>query len=705
MQKNFLKKFIEEERYLQNQPLKTADFIEFCKKRGIETDENELEFFEKESLLYPIIRINRPIIEEERIKFMIEGKTYWKPAFQGLQKGETELKKINVKHYSPYGFNKEDRGLLLNFLEDGNLYDPSIKPFQEWSSFDSELLRNGRNRIISLYSSFQIHWLEILKKDYKISINFAGEKIRLSSNSYCKGTAISSIDNVNEFNDKYEELTDDKIFKDYFDFKIKKECLIIQYENFNKILQFLLTIQSIYTPYGRSSSKNIQIRDESWYEKRKEFDKKNELKILDITIKEIANLYSIFSKKTNELLGVRIDDWIQLWKSCAWAEKDELEGSIRFGIEYLQWSLMLKRFIEDYCEREILDIDEINISPNDILKINPSEMEQYSRQRRAIRNKYYSDPKKKKNYYHDKYKRLFYLANDFNLDYQPRIMVFVEGKSEELVLPKVFEWYYDKPENLGIEIVNFKGVDQLLSTSKSTENLRNLIDEIKSDIKDEIKNFRIDHRKRINKLIRDLKDIDIVISNWTSFIGYNLEKWQMIPFFVSDNEGNVKHFLDAEKPIKFEGKYYNVPLQWKFLWGINNDNKPFKGKDLEFANFTDKEITSAISEVINDEIDLNKVKNARKQDLGINKLHETISKPGVKINIVDKLFKNLFNEYEKSRDESILKRPIFELIERILILASLNHPPVYTYIELKNKKYISNLLNVVIKPNYCFIKL
>ena len=126
---------------------------------------------------------------------------------------------------------------------------------------------------------------------------------------------------------------------------------------------------------------------------------------------------------------------------------------------------------------------------------------------------------------------------------------------------------------------------------------------------------------------------------------------------------------------------------------------------MEFANFTDKEITSAISEVINDEIDLNKVKNARKQDLGINKLHETISKPGVKINIVDKLFKNLFNEYEKSRDESILKRPIFELIERILILASLNHPPVYTYIELKNKKYISNLLNVVIKPNYCFIKL
>ena len=74
---DFLQDFIEGEKYLQNPPMTTDKFVEFCKKQGIQTTKEELEFFEKEKLLFPIIRIERPAGEEETIKFKKEdGKEY-----------------------------------------------------------------------------------------------------------------------------------------------------------------------------------------------------------------------------------------------------------------------------------------------------------------------------------------------------------------------------------------------------------------------------------------------------------------------------------------------------------------------------------------------------------------------------------------------------------------------------------------------------
>jgi hypothetical protein len=139
---NFLQDFIEGEKYLQNPPMTTDKFVEFCKKQGIQTAKEELEFFEKEKLLFPIIRIERPAGEEERIKFKKEdGKEYWRPAKGGLQKGETEIERYKVKFYFSYGFSEHDKNLLLNWVQDGNLFDPSTKEFQSWNTFLGEQLK------------------------------------------------------------------------------------------------------------------------------------------------------------------------------------------------------------------------------------------------------------------------------------------------------------------------------------------------------------------------------------------------------------------------------------------------------------------------------------------------------------------------------------------------------------------------------------
>lgn len=698
MKKNdFLKNFISNEWYLQNPPLKAKKFIEFCKKRGINTSLKELEFFEKERLLFPIIRIDRPIYIEERVKFINEsdGVEYWRPARNGLRAGEKELEHYKEKYYSYYDFSEHNKPLLEDWFNNGLLFNPSTKKFQNWDSFTGERLENGSEKIDTFYSSFQIYWLEVLKKSFSISINLAGNEINVSTElnqatSHSR-TGSFSITNIDEFLGRLKNVSKKEVFDKFFDFEKKKEVLRQELTTFNNFLQFLLCVQNAYYPYAKSGARKIQIsvEDKKWQEIIRSFDLKKELGKLNYKIEDIANWYRILSKKAMNILGIKRDDWVQLWKSFSWNKKDKLEGNIRLGVEYLQWTIMIKRVIEECLQNDILDIDEIdNITSEDILKFDPLKMNQNGDSLRTIRNKRYSD--EERNYYKDKYKRLYYLSNSFGLDYQPRIIVFVEGATEEKVFPKVFEWYVGQSlANWGIEVINFKGVDSLLSTAKNSEKLRNLLQQLQKESKQQI--LSKNKNTELNQVIKNLQNVDIVISNWTSFLSYNLEKWQIIPFFISDNEGNIEHFLKAEKPIRFNKKNYNVPDKWKFLWGTSNDNKPFKGKDFEMANFNNKEIATVLAEVLNKQITENEINEIRDKEQGIRQIDKNAVEQK-KVKIAEKLFDNLLAKFKKDKKQDIFERPIFKVIEKVAQLASLNHLPVDTRIELENKEIIEKWL-------------
>jgi len=720
----FLSKFIREEKYLQNHPLEANEFENNCKERGIITDEKELEFFEKEKLLFPILRIDLPIIKKD----------------------EKQIDGFKTNVYSSYGFGVDYKKLLSNWLEEGNLYDPSIKPFKCWKNYKDDI---GRKKTVSFYSSYQIYWLSMLKRAFSFNINFIGDDIKVSSflpSIYdFENNATFSIIEMKKFYEKLKEISEKQIFKEYFNFRGKKEKLEKEYKTFNLFLKFLITIQNIYYPYARSGSKTIRISgDQSkWFKMKKDFNLDDELKYLSLKIEDVARWYWILSNASQKMLGASGSDWAQLWKNISWDKKEKLKGNNRLGIDYLQWAVMLKRVIEEYLAREIPDIDEItNFGPEDVLtiKINSWNCQQHSL--RSIRNGrlididledekvlnlifkkivksvvnkteieeefskfkkmgFYIDwcdkticfNEKKlniKNYYHDKYKRLFYLSNSFRLDYQPRVIVFVEGKTEEKILPKIFKWYYgEMPDSLGIEFIDFKGVDQLLSTSKNAEKLRKLLVDIQKEAKQKV--ISSEKRKILNKLTKDLKKVKIVISNWTSLLSYNLEKWQIIPFFLSDNEGNVKHFLEAEAPIRFKGKNYNIPQEWRFLWGVDNHSIPFIGDNFELANFSDHEIAAILNGILEENIKEKEVQKLRESKKGINVLDSRIKKNKVRIN--EKLFDNIFDNYEKDHDDALFKRPIFNVIKKIINLTVRNYPPSDRRVELENKNYIEKFLN------------
>ena len=656
-QNNFLTVFIEQEMYLQNPPLKTDKFIDYCKKRGVKTTKEELEFFEKEKLLFPIVRIDRPIGKEEG---------------------------NNTKRYSTYDVFKEDvigtyhKNLLKNWLEEDNIFDPATKDFQEWTTFFSEELEHEKQKIVSFYSSFQIFWLEKIKQingvnlthnktDFDVGdceMTVENGKVYLTSNIKLK-IEISDKETIplsGGVNYKPLEKKDLLIerFKNGFDFGKKKENLK-NYQDYNKILQFLLSVQSVYFPYAKSGGGTIQISgdDKKWHEMKRNFELNTILKKLDFNIEDITKWYKIFSDEAQKRLGIKRDDWIQLWKNIAWSEKDKLEGDTRLGVEYLQWAVMLKRIIEEDLQKEILDIDEIsNIAPDDILKFEPEKMDQYGVLLRATRNKRYSD--QDKNYYHDRYKRLFYLANDFGLDYQPRVMVFVEGKTEETIFPEIFEQYIgNKPENLGIEFVDIGGISKFFGQKIS------------------IKDSSGKYKKGF-------------ISNFNHLISYNLNKWQIIPFFIGDNENDINHLLQNGASISFNQNDYSLSKNWQYIWGVTNDNQPFQGKDFEMTNFNDNEIAAVLSGILPKQISPSDVKTQRDQNNGIKQIDNQVE--NCKVCIARKLITNLFDEYDKMQDKKVFERPIFKTINTIVNLAILNHPPVDREIELKNKEYIETEL-------------
>lgn len=644
-QDNFLQNFIQEEMYLQNPPMETDEFVDFCKKRGIETAKDELEFFEKEKLLFPIIRIERPIDEEEGVKFYLRYNVF--------------KEDVTGSYY---------KDLLLNWIKEGNLFDPATNEFQSWDTFIGEEFDNEKQKIVSFYSSFQSYWLEILKKSFSITLNFAGDKIKASSPFVLldnrQGNGTFSFKSVDDFIEKLKEVAKKEPFKNFFDLENKKEKLKKYYEEYNIILHFLLSTQSFYFPYAKSGSGTIQITgdDKKWQEAKHNFKLDDTLKNLSLTIEDVAKWYKIFSDKAQNILGIKRDDWIQLWKNFAWNKKDKLEGNTKLGVEYLQLAVMLKRIIEEHLQREILDIDEMsNIYADDILKFNSKEMNQRGFFLRTTRNKRYSD--RDKNYYQDRYKRLFYLANDFGLDYQPRVTVFVEGKTEEVIFPEIFEQYIgNKPESLGIEFINIQGISQFFGQKISIKNSSNKYQ----------KGF---------------------ISNFNHLASYNLNKWQIIPFFVGDDENNISNLLKNGLSISFNQNQYSFPKDWQYIWGVANDNKPFKGKNFETANFSDEEIVTVLNESLQKQITTKQVTEARNAGNGIKQIDSCVENH--KIEIAKKLYQNLFNKYEKEKDKSILERPIFKVIDKITNLSVLNHPPVDRDIELKNKNYIENELKKV----------
>ena len=282
---------------------------------------------------------------------------------------------------------------LISYLNSGNIYIPQDNEFIEFEKFkDSE---TSSLKIYSYYSNFQIWPLIKILKDEK------------------RGSYLNS--------------------------------------NFDNLVNLLTAVQ-IYAPYGRSNLRRINLKTEKnyFYQKLEEFDLDEVLNLINLDSDDLYKAYAVICSKLKGLLGS--DDLIQLWKNISWSKKDNCIGHTRLGVEYLQWAMMLKRCIEDYLHHEIFDVDEVNGDWEKVRDELPSN--ETGRTQRGVRNDRYTNRLNDEYEFRLNRKKLYYLANSLTLDYHPRVNIFVEGDTEEVMIPKFFELYGYNFWDSGFEIVN-----------------------------------------------------------------------------------------------------------------------------------------------------------------------------------------------------------------------------------------------------------
>lgn len=505
---------------------------------------------------------------------------------------------------------------LLDDLNSGKIYIPYNKEFVEFKNFYDS--KTHSLKTYSYYSSFQIWPLIKILENEKIV-------------NYCKS----------------------------------------MFENF---VNLLIAIQ-IYSPYGRSNLRRISVNTEVdiFYKSLEKFDIEEVFKIINLEMDELFKIYAEICSQLKELLGS--NDMIQLWKNISWSRKKECIGNTRLGVEYLQWAMMLKRCIEDYLKREIFDVDEVNGDWQKVRDVIPSNVT--DRFLRGVRNDWF------KNKLNDEYefrlnrKKLFYLANSLTLDYHPRVIIFVEGKTEEVMIPKFFEFYGYNFKDLGFEIVNVEGITKYYSGS-------------------------IEYKDSDEKIDR------VVINNFKNLITFNLSLWQAIPFFIGDNENDIgeklrdgvifdtksligefdkRSYRKVEKEIIDEyGKINEAMIEeWKHIWKY----------DFELDNFTAFELQIAINDVCHTEYTLDDIQEIydsckKGNKKGISSLKHVKRK---KVEVNEKAFENLVNYYKETKDPRVSKRPIFGVIEKLLDIHHYNHQPVNTSQAVSNRKQLnSNIL-------------
>ncbi len=288
----------------------------------------------------------------------------------------------------------------------------------------------------------------------------------------------------------------------------------------------------------------------------------------NVDIKYLIDIYLMLCRELPYFLGDR--GMIQIWKHINWNKKDKFKGIIRLGIEYMQWTLMLKKCIEDYLCREIFDIDECTTMDAEYILNNEPKKEKEDV--RGIRNKVYFNEITNQYEFDLNRKKLYYLANEFDLDYHPRVIIFVEGKKKKKIIKKIFkEFYKTDIENRMIDIINFKGISNFCSR------------EIKN--KDENNKYK-----------------STILSNYSHLINYFYENYQVIPFFIGDNENNIINKLkegivfDSEKLFKYKTQLTTKEYKHLIEYLSNEIFKIIKNISNEEFKIEDNDILSNIKD-------------------------------------------------------------------------------------------------------------
>jgi len=587
---------IENEFFITCPLLRTDDFIKYCIERDIPTSREQLESFEKLGIFYPLARVQYPKIIN-KIEYINDGKQY--KILGRLKDGEQWLGDIK-EEYAQLFFEKE---YLMNWLEEGCLWEPSASHFQEWKTFRDD---KGHRQVENFYSIFQCYELKSL-------LSFMRTKVAAES-LLDSDTAIKSICDWAKGRVEY----------------CKKRA------NKEDILAYICQILSNrYYPQTQTDQRLINItvsgfshHDWDWYEYCHRWDAKSPLDYLKVDVDKIKQLQEVISRTAKSIDP--LEKWYELVSFISVDKKKILKGDALFAQTLYSMEHMLRLFYKDITGDELLPPDESSYFD---------------------KKKYYGE-----GIIEDELKYLEFIANQYNLNPRPKLILVVEGEGEEQQFPRLSKELLNITfPVLGIEIVNLAGVGNFTG------------------------------KKGMDKYGALEKFIDYYHSQ------------QTIIFVILDNEGRVQKIKQklVNAQSKFCPKRYITKEDYIYIWD----------KSVEFDNFSPSELASAMTELSEKryvfssaEIE-NSLSSFGAQTNPLGRLYQEKLGYGLdKPKLLEVLFSFVIsNPKDEFDDKKNPKRDIVKIILRIADLASRNYQS--TTKEIKERHQESGWFGDLIKQN------
>lgn len=148
-----------------------SSFISFCKKHSVRTDIEELEFFDKQSLLLPACRVLYGSVEMSRIYATFTGQSSpeWKYVPRGKEEEFSPIEIDQKPHYMHGGISHGDDNWLDFYQERGMVITPGEIKYIPWKTYTSkeptfttnpDAYNDFAETFYTPYQMYQLRWLQ-----------------------------------------------------------------------------------------------------------------------------------------------------------------------------------------------------------------------------------------------------------------------------------------------------------------------------------------------------------------------------------------------------------------------------------------------------------------------------------------------------------------------------------------------------------------
>lgn len=357
----------------------------------------------------------------------------------------------------------------------------------------------------------------------------------------------------------------------------------------------------------------LSVRDHrwDWREEARKWDPRRVESLFDLTPERLEHAYDTLAG--GQSWFDPLANWYPLVQFVPIDERRRLKGDALLAETLREGALMLRNLYADLYNKELPPPNEVHGTV--ITHVPELEV------RKDVR------------------RHLEFVVNRYGLNPRPKLVLFLEGESEERMVSRLFDDYFGFPASRAwIEIINVRGVDTATGG----------------------------RRDRYTAILR--------------LVDY-LHHHQTLTFIVLDNENNAKQLRKNASSFRSIFGYRRRATRPEYV-------RVWK-QSFEFDNFSDTELAAALSETAEKKVhfttaDLASCRRSDKPGSALSRLYQEHAQRDLdKLRLSDILATRMLSPNSR---KAIRNRPIIKVLERVVKLAMKNPFPVMQEIWETNQR-------------------